>query len=324
MLRPLYEVHVGSLSIDPKTDYVQSLYVHRSMEIPSDHFEGVLRIRDQNLGFSKGDDVSVSLGYSNDLTLVYKGAVDTLDIRFSRVRVVALSSMIKLCTLRLDKLYKQATAGEIVKDLAKTAGVGWEKVSDGIKFPYYAVDSNKNAYEHMVDLGRACGFDIYTTSSDKLVFKEYEPAEPLVMEYGKNIISISRVEQKDLINSVKVFGESPGSDKSHWLVKEPIYADAGTTRGSDQLVLHQRAARDKDAASAIAKATLDRLKSSVAIVLETLGIPKIMLGDTIKIQGVPEETLNGEYQVRGIEHFLSKSAGFTTIVNCRGKGAGTN
>jgi phage protein D len=90
------------------------------------------------------------------------------------------------------------------------------------------------------------------------------------------------------------------------------------------MILHQRAARDKDAASTIAKATLGRLKSSVAIMLEILGSPKIKLGDTIKIQGMPDKTQNGKYQVRGIEHFLSKSSGFTTIVNCRGQGTDTN
>jgi phage protein D len=57
---------------------------------------------------------------------------------------------------------------------------------------------------------------------------------------------------------------------------------------------------------------------------EILGSSKTKLGDTIRIQGMPDETLNGEYQVRGIEHFLSKTSGFTTIINCRGQRAGTN
>jgi phage protein D len=317
----MYEIRLGSLTIDPRnTDDLQSLHVHLSMDVPSDNFESVLRIRGNNPGFEKDDNVLVSIGYDDELTQVYKGTVDSIDLRFSTVRIMALSSMIKLCTFRIDKLRRQVAAGDIVKDLAEEAGVEIERVSDGLKLPYYALDSNKNAYEHIVDLGRSCGFDVYTTNEDKLVFKEYEPSEPQLFEYGRNIISISRTENKDLVNSVRIFGESLGSDKAHWLVKQPLYAEEGAASDGERLVLHYRAARDKDTASRIAKATLDRLKSSVSITLEALGSPKLMLGHTIKVEGAPEEALNGQYQVREIEHFLSKSSGFTTIVHCRDRG----
>jgi hypothetical protein len=43
-----------------------------------------------------------------------------------------------------------------------------------------------------------------------------------------------------------------------------------------------------------------------------------MLGHTIKIEKMPYKLLNGEYQVRTVEHYLSKSSGFITTLRCRG------
>ena len=39
-----------------------------------------------------------------------------------------------------------------MKDLADVAGVDTKDIEDGVKFPYYAVDSNNNAYEHIKEL----------------------------------------------------------------------------------------------------------------------------------------------------------------------------
>jgi phage protein D len=319
---PSYELHVGSVAMDPKkSDDVQSIYLNLSMDIPSDHLRGQLRMKGPNLDFVTGDRCTVALGYGEDLVNVYKGTIDTIDIRFSKISLVALSSMVKLCALRIDKLYKNVNAGEIVKNLAALAGVTTDTISDGVQFPYYTIDSNKNVYEHIMELGRCSGFDAYTNSSDMLVFKQYEATEPHIMEFGKNILAISKTLQKDMITSVKVYGESPGPDKSHWLVKEPLYAEEGNASEGNQLVLRHTIAKDKDTVASIAKASLSRIRSSVSIVIETLGAPKIALGDTVRVQKALEESLNGIYQVRSIEHFLSKSSGFSSILHCRGRGA---
>jgi hypothetical protein len=37
---------------------------------------------------------------------------------------------------------------------------------------------------------------------------------------------------------------------------------------------------------------------------------------------MPNSELKGSLEVRGIEHYLSKNKGFTTKIDCRGKGEG--
>ena len=164
--------------------------------------------------------------------------------------------------------------------------------------------------------------------------------------YGKNIIQILKVEQKPLVESVKLLAESPssakGSDTTHWLTKQQIHGVARGTGGSgqgassstnavgltsspfsssgsepNQILIHNKSVRDDDTASRVAEAHLNRIKSSTLISLSVVGDPKIMLGNTVKIQKMPEDSLNGEYQVRSVEHLLSKSAGFTTVLKVR-------
>jgi phage protein D len=320
MLHPNYKVQVGSFALDPNTsDDVMDIRLDLSMDVPTDFFEGLLRIRKQGLEYAKGDRVAVSLGYDSNLTNVFNGTLDMLNIDFSKVYVRALSSMMKLCNLRIDRFYEQQKAGAIVNDLASTASVSVDTVSDGIELPYYAVDSNKNAYEHIMMLAESCGFDVYCTNEDKLMFKKYEAKEPHELEYGKNVIRIVKVEQKDFIKSVRVFGESPasrvGKEKAHWLTKEQVKGLAGS---GHELQLQSRIVRYEDTAKEVAEAKLNRLKLSMILMIEVVGDPTLILGETARIVEMPDEHLNGMYQIRGVEHFLTKSSGFTTFVKCRG------
>jgi hypothetical protein len=339
LLHPTYKIQIGSLKLVPNESEgeITAIAVEMSMDSPSNLFEGLLRAKEQGLQFDKGDPVVVSLGYYDEGTStdVFKGSVHTLSSKFTRVSVYALSSMANLCSLYIDRFYEQRTAGEVVKDLAQTAGASIGEVADGIHLPYYAVSSTKNAYEHIRDLAYDSGFDTYFTNEDKLVFKKYDRNNKHTVEYGKDILSIVKNEQKDQVESVKVVGESPsstkGSDTSHWLSKRQIggttsgnaqggRGGAGTMGGgsSTQVLVQNRLVRDTETASKVAEANLEQLKSTTTLLVEIVGSPKIMLGHTIKIEKMPYKLLNGEYQVRTVEHYLSKSSGFITTLRCRG------
>lgn len=320
MLHPRYSVKIGSRKIEPGiSDDLIEISLNLDMDMPCNDAHLFFRMKEKDPAISKNDTISISLGYDDDLTLQFTGAVDVLDSRTAKIRLKALSSNIKLSNLRVDRFYEQQSAGSIVKDLANSAGVSLGEISDGIQLPYYAVDSNKNAYEHVKDLANACGFEAYASNEDKLMFKKYEKSEPKTVEYGKNIIRIVKLDQQEAVESVKVFGESPSSskglDKSHWLTKENVQGSAGT---GPQVFVQSRIVRDEETAATVAKAALDKKKLSILVEVEIVGNPEIKPGDTVKISGTPNEFLDGELQVRRVEHFLSKSTGFTTIVRCRG------
>jgi phage protein D len=332
LLQPSYKTRIGRLSLEPDTsDDMTIINVKLSMDAgaPS-HFEGVLRRRkDQDLGYAKGDSVAISLGYkddgggNSDLTAVFNGEIDSIKAQDSTIKVTALSPFIKLCNLRTDRFYEQQSAGAIVKDLADSADVSIDTVSEGIQFPSYAISSNKSAFDQIMELANLCGFDFYSTNKAKLIFKKHEAKKSHALEYGKNIIKIYKVDPSPPVGAIKVFGSSPsssrGSETWHWLTKKNIQGSSSSGGNNlNQLSIQYKAIRDEDTAKKVAEATLDRLRF-FTIVVQVVGNAKVMLGDTAKIQGVSEhEDLNGEFQIRGIEHYLSKSHGFTTTVTCKG------
>lgn len=323
MLHPSYKLQIGSESIDPdSSDDLISIRLSLDMDRAADCFDSHLRIRDQGFKFASDDAVSVSLGYKDKLTDVFKGLVDFVDLDFYSARVFGLNSISKLLRLRVDRFYEHQSCGAIVSDLANKAKVSTSNIEDGIQLPYYAVDSNKNAYEHIRELAERCGFEVYTTSDDKLAFKKYQASSPKTFEYAKNIIGVSKFDQDLIFEKVRVLGESPsgskGADAAHWLTKKLVQ---GATGSGAELLVQDRAIRNTDSASSVAKARLERIKKAVEMVVDVVGDATVMLNDTVKIEGMPESSLNGEYQVRGVEHYLSKSKGFTTSLRLRGESA---
>lgn len=324
VLHPVYKLQIGSSSIEPDTSGdVMEITVKLSMESAPGHFEGRINLGENASGFAKDDSVIVSLGYKGDngkvdLTDVFTGKIESMETLGPKVLV--LSPLTKLFNLRVDRFYEQQFAGAIVKDLAESAGVEIEKVSDGTKLPSYAIGGNKTAFQHITELAEISGFDFYTTNKSKLVFKQHETKEPHSLEYGKNIISIETIDQSSAFDSVKVFGSGPSdskdSDTYYWMSKKSVEGMAGS--GGNQLLIQNKALKEKESAKKAAEAKLKELQSIIIVKVETLGNPKIMLGDAVKIENVPDKTQNGEFQVREIEHYLSKSEGFTTSLVCRG------
>lgn len=224
MLYPIYKLEIASETLDPSTsDDVISIHVNLSIDIPTDSFEAMLRISDKSLKFKQDDDVSISIGYDQELIDVFKGKVDSVKPEVSKLRVTGFNSIWKLINQRTNRLYEKQSAGKIVSDLAKASGVATGEITDGISFPSYVIDDNKSSYEHIRELAERCGFDVYVTSDNKLTFKKYSRENVHTFEYGKNIMSADGYYYKSEFGSVKVFGESPsstkGSDTWHWLTK---------------------------------------------------------------------------------------------------------
>ena len=106
------------------------------MDIPSHLLECQFIIGETTSKISSGEPVTVSLGYDEeDLTTVFKGFVDTIETRSSLLIIQALTSMLKLCKLRLDKFYEYQNAGSIVKDLTNIVNIPTDVIEDGIKSP---------------------------------------------------------------------------------------------------------------------------------------------------------------------------------------------
>ncbi len=312
MLKPSYSLSMGSASVDPdsSTDLI-SLRIDTSMNGPAGCFEAVLR-SSGGLSVSRGDSITASLGY-DDTENVFTGVVDVVDAGFHTVRVFGLNSIAKMMRRRANTSYESQTCGAIVSDMAGTAEVTPGDVEDGLTLPYYIVDSDMSFHEHTMRLARRNGFDVFANADDELCFKAYEASSATTFEYGKDVIHVSRLDQEPVYKGVKVFGESPsssqGEDSIHWLTKTPVQGESGS---GNELIVQDASLRDTDSAGSAAEAIQGRFSKSIAVILDVVGNAAVKLNDTVEISEMPDSSINGEYQVTRVEHFLAKSKGFTT------------
>lgn len=310
---------MGSGKVEPSSNDLMRLSLNLHLDTPADSCKIVLRSADWTSDLAAGDPVSVSLGYEDDLEAVFAGNLHSIERGLSEVRTFTLSPALKLLDLRVDEIYTDQTAGDIVNDLVDKAGLDADDVQDGLDLPSYYVDRSKNAYDHIRELAERCAFDVYITPEGKLDFREYDPPETHTLEYGKDIISIAASFKEPLYQSVKAYGESPssskGSDTGHWLTKDDISGEAGS---GNQLEIVDPAIRDKDTADKVAKARLKMLSFSKFLKIIAPGSPEIKLGDAVEVKSMPDDSLNGEFKVMRVEHILNKIEGFTTHIECGG------
>ncbi len=316
-MRPNYLVTIGSeeFSLENEPEVI-SVKVIRNIGLPTDSSE-VLLVGSEDYSFAKGDEIKIQLGYDDEMEPVFNGLVENINYEVNRVRVSALGLGAHLLRLRLNRVYLNQTAGSIASDIAKEATIEIKTASDGISFPTYVIDDSMNGYEHLLKLAERCNFDVYITEDEKLVFKEWENGLNHSLQYGAEIISISSFDFSPLFTGASVYGESPssvkGSDTYHWLTKEQVMGEAGS---GAVLSIHDPAIRDKKTAQAVADAQMEKMRYSFGFYVESVGKPKIKLGDTVTLEDIPNSALAGQLEVRSFEHYLSKDKGFTTIVTC--------
>jgi hypothetical protein len=321
MLAPKYSVNIGSKSFDStSSDSVESIIVNLSLDVPTDTANVLLRTDDRGYDFNKGDNVDISIGYDDDDPIkVFTGILDSMKSSSSNIRVSAVSPMWNLVTFYSNKIYESQNCGQIISDLIGSANVDSGSISSGIDFPVYVVDDNSSAYDHIRGLADRSGFDVYISPSGKLVFEKFEKKEnaAITAEYGVNVIGVDAKLGQNTAQSITVLGESPSSTKGsntyHWLTKDVVDGTAGSGQA---LLISDPVVRDKSTASNVATARLGVLQRGPSITVEIVGDPNAVLASTLAIKSMPDSNLNGDYEIRSVEHIFNKVEGFKSIVGC--------
>ncbi len=315
MFKPNYKVRIGETSYEPgQSNELISIDIDMEINSPCT-FDIILANGVNPANLKRGGDVSVALGYENNLKEIFRGIIDTVEPDISTIRISGLNGTSKLLSCRVNQLYEKQSAGKIAEDLASKCGVSKDAIEGGITFPMYVVDNTKTVYEHILKLSEMCGFDFYLTTENKLVFRKYVKKTTHTYSYGKNIINHKVTQTASQHDSVDVYGESSssfkGSETSHWLTKKNVAGKEGTGRG---MFVHDLSIRDVDSAKNVAKATLAKINKTATGIVKVPGNADIKLGDAIKIEGMPQTEMNGEFRVKSIHHKLSKNSGFTTEI----------
>ena len=328
MLNPAYKLTIGNKVVDttdePQASTVVDLQVQLDMQTTADSFTLVLG-QVGGLDPAADDDATIELGYADDggLTRVMSGKVVNVEPTLLNNRIAGYNGAALLLNSYTNQTYENKTAGNIVTDLATQAGVDTDSVEDGITFPAYVIDGRRSFYRHMQDLAQNCGFDLYINPDNALVFKRFVSGETVhVFEYRKHIIELEILNTPPAAASVEAWGESPGTgggkESWAWLTKDFSGSKGSAGSGSPTLLLERPALRTGQAAQTAADATMTVIdRSAVRGRLLSLGRPEIKLGDAIRLLDVPDDDINGVYQVRSVNHRITKIAGFTTTVEFR-------
>jgi phage protein D len=326
MLTPAYKLQLGSKLIDttdePRASTVVDLQVVLDLDTPADGFTLVLG----NVGSlrpAREDEVEIDLGYAGeDLHRVMVGLVDSVEPNLTITRVAGYGSAAPLLRTYIDQTFEAKTAGEIVRDLAGRASVEVARAEDGIRFPAYVIDGRRSAWHHLRDLADLSGFDLYVDQEGKLVFEWFAGGRTAhLLEYGKHILELEVQRTPARAGRVEAWGESPTGSRGDaawaWLTTD--FQSSRGEAGSGALFLLERPAlRTRLAAHAAAQSALMEIhRRTLRGRLVLLGRPQVRLGDAIRLRGLADESLNTFFQVRRIEHRLTKTGGFTTEIGFR-------
>lgn len=318
MNNPAYKVRIGDETFDSASNpEILSISVDLDLDVPADCFEICLKPSSKASSLQVGDPVVLELGYQSSLSKVLTGAVHSVEANISQITVKGLSLVSLLSHMKVNQVYEKQTAGAIVKDLAEKMGIAVVEAEDGLSLPMYVVDDGKDAFCHMKDLARRCGFDLFLKGDGRLVFKRYARQTPRQFRYGRDVIEAEAEEPRPMASCVKVFGESPsgfrGAETAHWSSKKVVEGIAGS--GEAVICIEDPAVRDKDTADKVASAILESLTTPLFGRLKALGNARLGLGDTIEIIDMPENRLNGEFEAVRVAHHYSKKEGFTSQVD---------
>jgi phage protein D len=120
---------------------------------------------------------------------------------------------------------------------------------------------------------------------------------------------------------VEAWGESPtgsrGDSAWPWLTTD-FKGSRGQAGSGSLLLLERPALRTRLAAHTAAQSALMEIqRRTLRGRLVILGRPQVRLGDSIRLKGLADESLNAFFQVRRAVHRITKTGGFTTEIGFR-------
>lgn len=333
MLRPAYRIVIGDHVVDTTQEARAStaveLTVRLDLDAPADGFT----LRQGQVGGLRpqpGDDAAISLGYADDpagLVRVLTGLVVAVEPGLETKRITGHSTADKLLRTFVDKTFEDTTAGEVVRALGTEAGIDLDSVEDGPPLPAYVVDGRRPVARHLRDLAYLAGFDTYVTAAGGLVFEGFTGSRPVhKLKYGEHVLAAELFRARPRAGTVQVWGDSPGSSRGDeswaWLTK-----DFGARRGSagtatPTLLVERAAVRTGKLAASVATSVAETLtEQALHGRVRIQGRPQLALGDVVRLEGFPEragvDELDGNYQVRGVRHHLTKTTGLITDIEFR-------
>lgn len=331
---PRFRVEVGNRTFTDATGVLSDLSVDTTMDgadrfkfnanYPFDHSNGEFTGFEWD-DFAPGTPVKMWLGYGEQLDTDTPAAQPEADPAFvgriSAVKTdfpsggtpsIAVSGFDLLHDMTKgtkERSWEETTVSDVVREVAREYFGNKVDVDETGLEPDSIVQDKKNDLQFLAtELGEAYGFEVFARR-DEFFFKTRDrrkrPGTPIVtLRYGESLSSFSpELNDAEQVKTVEVRDWDPAR-------KTEIVGTAEQEEGSGKLVL-RRTVGSADEARSIAEAELNRVADSfVTGSGETIGIPELRAGVTVRIEGVTRR-FTGDYFVEQATHGLGGS-GYTT------------
>jgi phage protein D len=336
---PGLQVRIAGVEIDPKwRDVIIEVRVRDTLALPD---SAIVRFNDpkgENIDshpFQLGKDIEIRAGAMGDRTTgtIFKGQIVALEPDFGQkgaeILVRALDKGHKLQRQRKVRTFQQTSASEMVKKVAKEAGLKPQVSATNVVHEFFQ-QSAETDWDFVARLARAHDFRFYVEDNN-LVFRPADDStgSPVTLTWQDNLMSfrprLSGVQQVQSVSvrswdpknkqNVGATASSPRTSSQPGIGRAQVSNDLG---GGTTLVADRVAATSGEA-NALAKSALaaqaDAFFEAEGV---AFGDPAIKAGGKVKVEGVGQK-FGGTFTVSSSTHLWRGKTGYQTSFTISGR-----
>ncbi|MBR4598866.1 MAG: phage late control D family protein [Treponema sp.] len=280
--------------------------------------------------FSEGSEVSVHLGYKDDVEEVFSGEVTGFAPRFGEYGAPQMEVQIETKLHRLDKgirakAFESKTTAQIIKEIITNHNLKAEVEEFGPKHNY-TEQRNITDYDYITQLACKYGKTVWCQGNTVYVKTEITPSdEDVILEWGKSIISArAKTSMTKQLSAATCTGWSimdcRGFAATATMKDIPLkiggeYSWEDNSKGYDPKKIEQITTEeiiDEEDAAAVAKAYIqNRSFKFQSCDIKTQGNYHIKPGNRLTVKYISKQS-DGEYLIESVEHTLDIQEGFIT------------
>ena len=280
--------------------------------------------------FSEGSEVSVHLGYKDDVEEVFSGEVTGFAPRFGEYGAPQMEVQIETKLHRLDKgirakAFESKTTAQIIKEIITNHNLKAEVEEFGPKHNY-TEQRNITDYDYITQLACKYGKAVWCQGSTVYVKTEITPSDDdVILEWGKSIISArAKTSMTKQLSAATCTGWSimdcRGFAATATMKDIPLkiggeYSWEDNSKGYDPKKIEQITTEeiiDEEDAAAVAKAYIqNRSFKFQSCDIKTQGNYRIKPGNRLTVKYIAKQS-DGEYLIESVEHTLDMQGGFIT------------
>ena len=280
--------------------------------------------------FFEGSEVSVHLGYKDDVEEVFSGEVTGFVPRFGEYGAPQMEVQIETKLHRLDKgirakAFESKTTAQIIKEIITNHNLKAEVEEFGPKHNY-TEQRNITDYDYITQLACKYGKTVWCQGNTVYVKTEITPSDDdVILEWGKSIISArAKTSMTKQLSAATCTGWSimdcRGFAATATMKDIPLkiggeYSWEDNSKGYDPKKIEQITTEeiiDEEDAAAVAKAYIqNRSFKFQSCDIKTQGNYHIKPGNRLTVKYIGKQS-DGEYLIESVEHTLDMQGGFIT------------